>query len=1222
MANCAQSLSPLGHAGTSQSERRLPALSETYVQIDENDYADWIVFASGFAKHLSYYSTDGAESLRGWQAFFARDVSAVLGSFAVQDVDLYREQLAARFGFLRDDDHAGEVDALRAKLSESFSLVLTLAQAIDAHYFRLPLELEFKATLGSVIGSKLGPSLRRVLAYLKGALAGGLYAPVTSIDFSVLNTKVNDALALASAGGLSQAWFDAETPDYAAVIADDSVYRGASVFEQVSHAANHFLFSSAFDGFTQAYARLIVDAEAALLKSLESNGHEPHYALFLAFLRLFRSARDQLNGIGRRHLDFYYREVLRLAPKPAKPDQVHLIAELAKGRESAALSRGTLFKGDKDSARKDRLYALDADTTFNQARVASLMALYRVEPSDLRLSSSLRSSGRLFAASVIDSSDGVGGKLTSEMGDFHPFLNATPDTSGAITEIAMPAARVGFGIASPLLFLAEGKRTLELTVKTPQPFGSFDKAKLRCRLTHPKGWFEKPVAQIEAAALEGGSAGTRLLVELEPADPAVTAFDPKLHGAGYEPGLPVVELVLKNEPGSVCGYDALKDVPVQGLEVRVTVGTTSGDEYTGDGIRQLVLAGKDGGLDPSKPFMPWGATPKAGVPFVVGSAEMFGKKGAKFNLDIAWSNGAAPAGKPAATGATLQFLNAGTWQNAAHAETGNAIVGDATQRTLTSNLCIPDAALVDDPGAPLAYDASARGGFFRLVLDGDFGHASYPTEYVKFTLAYNTWLQGDRTDTEPSPPAEPYVPLIDSISLVYSAETGVVDLTTQPSAPRAVRFYHVGPFGIAEQLLPPAGSSNHRLLPQFRSPGEPDNQAEWYIGLTGLSARQSVNLLVQVLEGTTLPLLAKPEKHVSWSYWAGDRWEPFEAGEVRDGTRQLTRSGILGFAIPDGATTDTGLMPHGLLWLRASVTAAVGAVCRVLAVHAQALHATFEDRGNAPDAMDQPVAPGTVKKLWIADAAFKKFEQPFSSFGGRPREDDAAFNLRASERLRHKGRASTIWDYEHLVLEAFPQIHRVKCLHHTRIGNDPSTGAAIHNENAPGWVSLITLPKLEGRNDTQLLKPYTQQSVLDEIQTFLRERVTGQLANTAAAPRVCVANPLFEELSVSLKLRLAAGYDDFTYYSKLLVDELMRFLSPWAFSEGLELELGGSIPKSSLVDFIDERPYVDFITDVRLRHQTEGGAPVEDLEVATASTARSVLVSAPASAHSIEPYVA
>jgi hypothetical protein len=57
-----------------------------------------------------------------------------------------------------------------------------------------------------------------------------------------------------------------------------------------------------------------------------------------------------------------------------------------------------------------------------------------------------------------------------------------------------------------------------------------------------------------------------------------------------------------------------------------------------------------------------------------------------------------------------------------------------------------------------------------------------------------------------------------------------------------------------------------------------------------------------------------------------------------------------------------------------------------------------------------------------------------------------------------------------------------------------------------------------------------------------------------------------------------------------------------------------------LINFIEERYYVDFITDVFLYVKTDETTDESDnLEEITASTARSILVSAPASTHSIHP---
>jgi YD repeat-containing protein len=61
---------------------------------------------------------------------------------------------------------------------------------------------------------------------------------------------------------------------------------------------------------------------------------------------------------------------------------------------------------------------------------------------------------------------------------------------------------------------------------------------------------------------------------------------------------------------------------------------------------------------------------------------------------------------------------------------------------------------------------------------------------------------------------------------------------------------------------------------------------------------------------------------------------------------------------------------------------------------------------------------------------------PYDSFGGRVAEDDSTFYTRVSERLRHKDRAITLFDYERLVLEEFPEIYKVRCLNHTVVDPD------------------------------------------------------------------------------------------------------------------------------------------------------------------------------------------
>jgi hypothetical protein len=158
---------------------------------------------------------------------------------------------------------------------------------------------------------------------------------------------------------------------------------------------------------------------------------------------------------------------------------------------------------------------------------------------------------------------------------------------------------------------------------------------------------------------------------------------------------------------------------------------------------------------------------------------------------------------------------------------------------------------------------------------------------------------------------------------------------------------------------------------------------------------------------------------------------------------------------------------------------------------------------------------------------------------------------------------------------------------------------------------------LESRNDTNPLRPYTNQSTLTEIENYLQSLTT-------CHAKVLARHPDFEEVSISFELKLHKDYPDFSFYKKQLQQEIVEFLTPWAYNSSADIDFGGVVHKSVLVNFIEERPYVDYITNVEMKQiiYKPVGAPVElSGEIAKASTARSILVSAPASKHLITEIV-
>lgn len=1230
MSDCSKNRNPLQRTGTSQMQRLLPGLNPgRYALADERAYADWIAFAEEYASFVSYYDT-GNQINGNWQAFFNSDISAHLGIIAIQNIDRYRKEIKERFDFIRDDSHQGQMDAIRLKLNELYSALFTLSKALDKAQLRLPAETALKSAILNVIRIKLAPALKRLTgSYLAAGSAPLDYLNHASLsNWKILNLQLTDAGGLISEG-LSESWlFDTTETTWAGYVnsiePDDSIFNDpikgfTDAYLSIQHAANHNLFTGIFDTFLTVYTGIVRQAQSELLKSLENyDAHTPHYALFLAFLKLFRFSREHLNTITGRHLDFYYREVLKLVPRPAIANKVHVLGELAKQVDEYLLSAGTSLKAGKDETGKEVVYQLDTDTVLNKAAIAELKTFYLATGQDSVKDAGTgvvtqNNDGRAFASPVTNSGDGLGGELVTDSKEWHPFVNKVYQ-DGEYAGIAMPRAELGFALASHYLYLTEGERKVRIRLVI-NPLTALNGKKIACSLTTEKGWYEvnSPVISSSGKKFSDNTDCTEISFTIPAGDPAIVNYNAAVHGGTFDCALPLLLIKLKNENANAYEYNLLKDVTISKVEIRVEVGADS--IYNQKGIKNLLISNDAGPVDSAKPFLPFGSNPEKDASFIIGHKEIFCKKNASVKLSISWAGISEfqNAGKlkyynnSATTPPTVKVeaLASGAWKSGTLSSSLKIFNGLQTTYFIDGiGGIIPEGALVSYDSPYKLPGSEVTSGFIRLSLNSGFGYKNYIKDYSAYLI--------DKAANKPNliEPAEPYTPKIKSIYVGYTAYT-VEDVTKDKEADfksREIRLFHLYPFGWCEQHKHLQETGDISLLPQFNHDEEgiqKTHAGEFYIGLKHIAPGQAVNMLFQVLEGSTNPMVVKPENHIHWSYLSDNKWVDFDRTEVGDNTLGLVQSGIISFTIPKKATVTNTVLPAGLIWLRASIEGAAEAVCKLLSINAQAAVVTFADNDNDPAFLDQPLPAGTISKLKQPDAAVKKLMQPYPSFGGRGREDDTHFYIRVSERLRHKARAVTVWDYEHLVLEEFPEIYKVKCLNHTHVDD------GVYNEVKPGYVSIITIPSLHNRNDVNPLKPYTQQSTLTRIEDFLKRK-----ASCFVKLRAC--QPQFEEVRLEFSLKLHDEYKDFTFYSGKLKEEITRFLSPWAFGESHAIDFGGRVYKSVLINFIEERYYVDYITDVFMYVKVSETADESgDLDEITASTGRSILVSAQASRHII-----
>lgn len=204
-------------------------------------------------------------------------------------------------------------------------------------------------------------------------------------------------------------------------------------------------------------------------------------------------------------------------------------------------------------------------------------------------------------------------------------------------------------------------------------------------------------------------------------------------------------------------------------------------------------------------------------------------------------------------------------------------------------------------------------------------------------------------------------------------------------------------------------------------------------------------------------------------------------------------------------------------------------------------------------------------------------------------ENDDTFYIRASERLRHKERSIALWDYERLILQHFPSVHKAKCINH-------ATPSSFY---APGNVLIVVVPDLTNRNAVDPFRPRVDKNTLDEIYDFVK-------GHSSPWAEFQIINPMYEPVKIAVRLKLKRGYE-FNYYEKIINEKLQQFLSPWIVNSASDIHFGGKVTKSMVIKLLEDLEFVDYLTSFSLYKFAPG---IVNVEVAEASNPAAILVSA------------
>ncbi|MBO9634490.1 MAG: hypothetical protein J7578_15350 [Chitinophagaceae bacterium] len=447
------------------------------------------------------------------------------------------------------------------------------------------------------------------------------------------------------------------------------------------------------------------------------------------------------------------------------------------------------------------------------------------------------------------------------------------------------------------------------------------------------------------------------------------------------------------------------------------------------------------------------------------------------------------------------------------------------------------------------------------------------TEIEKL-LKVNDELKGDL-------PKEPYTPTLRGLSINYKALANSNDIA----------LTHLHPFD--GTYKPESILKQPTLFPSFCDEGS------LYIGLKDLVPGSNLTMLFQLAEATADS--ESERENVRWYYLSNNQWKLLRKGFdiLNDGTDGLTTSGVIKFVIPESIDTGNTIMPGNLHWIKAAILIKSASVSEVIGIHTQAVSVTFtNDDANDKQRLQEPLKEGSIAKLKDADASVKKVWQPYDAFGGQVPEEQGQYYQRVSELLRHKDRAIQKWDYERLVLEAFPQLYCVKCINHT-YGLDANQFTRDFTI-APGYVLLGVIPDINKLQSGGSFEPRVPVSLLEQITEFLKKR-------TSPFVRLKVMNPRYEEVNICMKVKFYLGKDE-NYYKEKLQQDLREFVAPWSLGNPESLRFAQCLNRSDFIRFLETRDYVDYITDLRMVHEEDESKGLKDAQEVCPKTPRSILI--------------
>lgn len=1164
----------LNFSGCSQNRRPNKAMQEGYVQLDEKKYTDNLVYAYGLSKLINYFDTNGQVD-SDWSQFLI-DEAVVLAAISFVNPSEIESKFKTSYQKTLSFNSTSKKSFY---LEKTFEGIYNIALKIEIWHQNLKIvedfindEVNIRNEIANVIINKLQFTLQKFISFVLGAAGKEGIKTEYNFDF----TKFGPI------------W---KTED---VAPSTLIFEGKTKAEKINNATD--ALQVLFQEFYESIIYVKQKAQEYLEKSLESDHHFPEVALLLSFLDLYKYPQKQINQLSKRYQDYYYRRILQQTQRKAIDPEVFLSFTLDNEINRAVIEKGEKFIAGSDKTGKNIFFTTDYDFEVNKAQLRSLKNMY-LEKEVLDLGTENLQYVRNIYNKQIPVTD-WNSRFEDDTFNSYPVFGEDQKGRGD-NDRTMDYARIGFALASPAFYLKEGKREIDLVLNLKEEaFKHIDDILYKyskslniskkemviktfidaffIQLTSEDGFLN---VKRYVVALDETKNSLIIKFDIAPDQPAIVGFNSEIHDDTFNTNYPVLKLFLNNN-SYIYPYFLLNKGELEQISVKAKV----------TGAKDLVIQNNVGPVNANNPFFPFGPVPKVGSYMILGSNEIFQKPLDDLKINIEWfdlpksNRGFAEHYDGYGTKVTndsfeanISVLDGARWKPDA-IEEKQSIKLFRTAGKEHEEVPVPKSALSASlrldklnmtkikqepnykniPGKQVYNNLSKRG-FLKVELTGPqdaFGHTIYPniltdvnTENTKTGL-----LKGKKKKPIPK---NPYTPQIKDITIDYES-SAVISINDNQStdpvlAAEQGQIFHIHPFG-KMQVYPNSSVKNLKLIPEF------DYEGALFLGFEDVMAPQTISVLFEMLDEFTISSEEEPPV-IEWSFLANNTWYPIKpANIIRDDTNGFLRTGIIMINVPIDINRSNTVLSNDLYWLRVSVRANVEGASNLISVASQVVKATLlgnEEIYNSTF-LDNNLKPNTIQRPLKNLKGVKTILQPLASFKGQPYEGEQVFETRISERLRHRDRAVTCWDFERLILDNFNQIERATCL--------PNMTSS--NLNSPGNVLLVVSPY--AKNVVNSKEPRTSSELLYEIKSFLKNY-------TSPFVNVEVRNPSYERIRVIASVKFTEAHNH-GYYIQQLNEHINNYLSGNMGGDSHGSLIGKVVYCSDVITYIRTLPFIQFVT--------------------------------------------